>query len=226
MAQQDSDEPLPGEPAFWDEKYDAAEEAYLFGEAPNAFVQEAASRYLSAGAEVVELGAGEGRNAVYLARAHGAKVTVVDFSERALEHARRLAERLAVSLETVQADVLDWTPRRQWEAVIVTFLQPLPHERPRLYERIQAWLRPGGVLLAEWFRPAQLRDGYESGGPPTVDRMISAEELRIHFPAEGIRHCEETVTMLEEGEALYGEGAVVQFVFEKPAMNEGKKGGG
>ena len=59
------------EAAFWDARYaDLARFAY--GEAPNAFIAEAASRLLHAPTTVVDLASGEGRNAVYLAKAWSA----------------------------------------------------------------------------------------------------------------------------------------------------------
>ena len=202
-----------GQSAFWDEKFRGREEL-LFGAAPNAFVREEMGR-IPQPADVIELGAGEGRNAVELAR-RGHRVTALDFSSVALAKAKALAEREGVHIETVEADVLEWEPRRMWDAVVITFLQLLPKQRPQLYERAQDILKEGGWLLAQWFRPDQVKDNYDSGGPPTVDRMPTAEELRLHFPKAGILRCEEVVTTLDEGSILHGAAAVVQLLYRKP----------
>ena len=201
------------DPAFWDDRFAASE--LVFGHVPNAFVAEEAGR-IPVPSEVVELGAGEGRNAVHLAKA-GHQVTAVDFSPVALRKTRQRARREDTALETIQADVCDWNPPRQWDAVIVTFLQLLPDQRPVLYALVQRLLRPGGTLLAEWFRPQQVTDNYESGGPPTVDRTVTAGEVQLHFPERGLVSCEERIVKLEEGPLLHGEAAVVRVVFQQPA---------
>ena len=199
-------------PSFWDDQFARSEP--VFGHAPAAFIAEEAGR-IAVPSEVIELGAGEGRNAIHLAKA-GHQVTAIDFSPVALRKARQWARREGAVLETIQADVCNWSPPRQWDAVIVTFLQLLPDQRPVLYALIQRLLRPGGTLLAEWFRPQQLKDNYESGGPPTVDRTVTAGEVQLHFPEQGMVSCEERIVNLEEGPLLQGEAAVVQVVFQKP----------
>ncbi|WP_243663586.1 class I SAM-dependent methyltransferase [Rhodothermus marinus] len=50
---------------------------------------------------MVELGAGEGRNAVWLAR-RGFQVTAVDYAEAGLEKTHRLAAQQGVAVETIQ----------------------------------------------------------------------------------------------------------------------------
>jgi SAM-dependent methyltransferase len=52
----------------------------------------------------LDLGCGTGRNAIYLAR-HGWQVTGVDMIERALETARRAAERAGVAVRWIAGDV-------------------------------------------------------------------------------------------------------------------------
>ena len=198
--------------AFWNDRF--AKSEFVFGRAPNAFIAEEAGR-IPIPSEVVELGAGEGRNAVHLAKA-GHEVTAVDFSPVALRKARQWAQREETVLETIQADIRGWSPSRQWDAAIVTFLQLLPDQRPVLYALVQRLLRPGGTFLAEWFRPQQVTDNYESGGPPTVDRTVPADEVQLHFPERGMTSCEERIVNLE-GPLLHGEAAVVQVVFQKPA---------
>lgn len=203
-----------GTAAFWDARY--AEEKHLFGTAPNAFIAEEAHR-LPEGAEVVELGAGEGRNLVFLAKARGCRVTAVDFAAEGLKEAERLAAAESVELETIRADVRIWKPERTWSGVLVTFLQLLPEERPAFYRLIQKLLRPGGLFLAEWFRPAHAGAAYADIGPPDAERLISAEELHAHFPEAGILRCEEVDRDLDDGPVLQGRSAIVQFVYRQPA---------
>lgn len=213
-----SDESRAGShPPFWDERYAANE--HLFGGAPNAFAASEADR-IPRGSDVLELGAGEGRTLLWLADNRGVDGTAIDFSVEALTAGRRWAEREGLPLETVRADVRSWRPSRQWDAVIITFLQLLPDERPDLYETIRQSLRPGGVLIAEWFRPAHLSSDYDRLGPSTADRMVPPEELTAAFADDEILLCEAAGVELKEGPILRGHAAVVRFIVRRDSGQE------
>jgi SAM-dependent methyltransferase len=194
-------------PEFWDVRYER--EAHLFGTAPNAFVQEEAHR-LPPESEVVELGAGEGRTLVWLARDNGHRTTAVDFSDEALATAARWAEEYDLPLDIVQADVRTWAPERQWDAAIVTFLQLLPDERSRLYRLLRRIVRPGGWILAEWFRPDHLNGNHDRMGPSTADRMVPVDEVRAAFSDDEILRCAPVDVHLREGPLLKGNAAVLR----------------
>jgi SAM-dependent methyltransferase len=198
--------------SFWDDRFTT--DNYVYGETPNNFVEKAADTWLVPSQDVLALGAGEGRNAVFLARS-GHTVTALDYSAEGLRKTRRLAAGADVSVETIQADVREWTPEQDWDAVVTTFLHLPPDERPGLYALIRECLRPGGLLLAEWFRPEQRTEGYTSGGPPDPDMMVTTEELREQFAEEGIEHLGVAEPMLDEG-MHEGPGATVQFVWRRP----------
>ncbi|MFW5973224.1 MAG: SAM-dependent methyltransferase [Bacteroidota bacterium] len=196
---------------FWDERF--AQQHLVYGEEPNRFIRDAVD--LPPGASIIDVGAGEGRNAVYLASL-GYEVTAIDSSREGLAKLRRLADRRRVSVDVDLADVTTWAPERQWNGAIVTFLHLPSNDRPRLYRAIKTALRPGGRLFAEWFSPAQALKGYASGGPPRADMMISADELRGHFDTSGIRLAEELIDELDEG-VHRGPAALTRFIWEKPA---------
>ncbi len=197
------------QPPFWDERYAANE--HLFGTAPNAFVASQAHR-IPKDSDVLELAAGEGRTLAWLAKERGATCTAMDFSQTALATAEQWAREYDLPVETVQADVRSWTPDRQWDAVIVTFLQLLPDERPDLYHTIRRCLRPGGLVIGEWFRPDHLTGNYDRLGPSTADRMVPVDEVRAAFADDEILRCESADVTLEEGPLLRGEAAVVRLV--------------
>lgn len=203
---------MPKPADFWNDRY--AQDAYVYGTRPNAFVEAAAGRWLADEQEVLALGAGEGRNAAFLAR-RGHDVTALDYSAEGLRKTRRLAEQSDVSVDTILADVREWQPDRTWDAIVVTFLHLPPADRADLYELLRRCLRPGGVLIAEWFRPEQRTEGYTSGGPPDVEMMVTAEELREHFETGGIERLEAAEPMLDEG-MHEGPGATVRLVWRRP----------
>jgi len=199
------------QPAFWDERYRDFPE--LFSSEPSAFVKAQADR-LPPGAEVLDVAAGEGRNARFLAE-RGHPVTAVDFAPAGLEALRNVAAEEDLPIKTVCADILSWEPHRQWDAIVITFLQLLPHERPRLFERLLALLRPGGWLIGVFFRPAHLQEAYADVGPPVVDRMFGPDELREYFPTENLHVCEERDMDLDEGR-IRGRCALTTLVAQAP----------
>ncbi|MFO8099788.1 MAG: class I SAM-dependent methyltransferase [Salinibacter sp.] len=203
---------MPKSANFWNDRF-AAEE-YIYGTPPNAFVRRAAETWLSDPQDVLALGAGEGRNAVFLAQ-QGHAVTALDYAAEGLRKTARLAAEANVDLNTLRADVREWVPDRTWDAVVTTFLHLSPAERPALYDLIRQCLPPGGHLVAEWFRPEQRTEGYTSGGPPDADMMVTPDELRRHFSGDGIEHLEVAEPTLDEG-MHQGPGATVRFVWRRP----------
>lgn len=199
--------------SFWDDRFAADE--YVYGVSPNDFVAEASAARLTDPQEVLELGGGEGRNAVHLAQ-QGHTVTAADYSSEGLRKTDRLATDAGVEVETLQVDVRDWAPDRVWDAVIVSFLHLAPDENPQLYPLIRRCLRPGGLLIAEWFRPEQRTEGYTSGGPPNADMMVTPDDLREHFENDGIEHLAASEPTLDEGAHHAGLAATVQFVWRRP----------
>lgn len=199
--------------SFWNPRY--ATHDHLFGTDPSAFVVEEAHR-LPPNCDVVEVGAGEGRTLAWLCAEHGHRGTAVDFSEAALRTADAWAKREDVILDTIEADVRSWSPERQWDVAIVTFLQLLPDERPGLYRLLRTIVRPGGWILGEWFRPAHLTDeAYDRIGPSRGDRMVPPEEVRRAFPEEAIVRCDPVDVSLNEGPLLNGQAAVVRLVAQR-----------
>ena len=79
--------------SIWDERY--SRDGFAFGTEPNDFLREVADRIPRG--DVLCLGEGEGRNAVFLAE-RGCRVTSVDASSVGLEKTRRLAESRSVTV--------------------------------------------------------------------------------------------------------------------------------
>lgn len=124
----------------WDARY--AERQQWSGE-PNALVAELLAG-LPPGA-AVDLAAGEGRHALWLAGL-GWRVTAVDFSATGLARGRERpgAERV----EWVTADVLAWPgPEHPVDLVLVAYLHLPPPDLEDLLGRATGWLRPGGRLV-------------------------------------------------------------------------------
>lgn len=201
---------LTSDPAFWDVRFAGPE--FAFGRAPNTFVTAEAGR-LGSGARVLDLGAGEGRNAVFLAR-RGHEVTALDFATAGLARASAWAQAEGLDLEVVEADLGAWdAPEAAHDAVVCTFVHLLSQERPAMWEAIERTLRPGGVLLGEWFSPRNLTVG--GPGPSKPDRLVSVAEVRDSLRGGRLDVCREVRRTLDEGPFLQGEAATVQVVFER-----------
>lgn len=102
---------------------------------------------------VLDAGCGTGADAIWLAR-RGWDVTAVDVSPTAIDRARALAADLATDLPPdgpggvtwIVADLLTWTPPRQYDAVISQYVHPdVPVDR--FVARLAAAVAPGGTLV-------------------------------------------------------------------------------
>ena len=67
--------------AFWDQRFSAPD--YIFGKEPNRFLVSQA-KWLRPGMRVLDVAAGEGRNAVWMAR-QGCEVLGIDISPLAID---------------------------------------------------------------------------------------------------------------------------------------------
>ena len=161
---------------FWDQRF--AEPGYKYGTEPNAFLREQAAR-LTAPADVLVPGDGEGRNGVWLAQ-QGHRVTAVDYSPVGLQKARALATAQGVTIATALADLGDWSPVPASVDAVVLIYTHLPGTiRQGAHRRLAQGLRPGGWLLLEAFHPAQL--AHSSGGPKDADMLYTPELLDADF---------------------------------------------
>lgn len=95
----------------------------------------------------LELGSGEGADAIWLAE-QGWEVTAVDVSATALARAAEHAAERGVSPTWVEADVAHWHPQGTYDLVTAFFLHsPVDFPRAEIFARAAGAVAPGGVLL-------------------------------------------------------------------------------
>jgi SAM-dependent methyltransferase len=163
--------PDPSRRARWDERH-AAQEPIESSEPDPTLLDEIGA--LAPG-RAIDLGAGDGRNAIWLAR-RGWAVTAVDFSQVALGRGRALAAAAGVHVEWELADLLEWSPGdRQFDLVTLFFIHLPPHERRAVYARAAAAVAPGGTLLIVGHDRTNIADGV--GGPQDPDLLITPSEV-------------------------------------------------
>ena len=155
----------------WDERYSSRD--LVWGVEPNRFLAEEATA-LGPG-QALDLGCGEGRNALWLAE-RGWRVTGVDFSAVAIDRARSLGTERGVDVDWVEADVVDWEPPPEaFELVIVLYLHLPADQRRRVLRHAREALAPGATLLVVGHDSTNLTDGY--GGPQDPAVLYGPEDL-------------------------------------------------
>ena len=195
----------------WNQRF--AQDGYLFGEAPNHYLQQQAAR-LQPG-RALAVADGEGRNGVWLAE-QGLAVDAFDFSPVALEKASALAQRRGVLVNWVCSDWqhFDWQPAA-WDNVVGIFIQfATPAEREQLFARMHESLRPGGTLVLQGYGLDQLR--YNTGGPGKLEHLYDEALLLQAFAGYEILDLRSYEADLAEGSGHHGRSALVGLTARKP----------
>lgn len=157
----------------WDERYGGPDRVWS-GRANAVLAAEAAD--LAPG-RAVDLGCGEGGDAIWLAE-RGWQVTGIDFSETGLTRAAaHAAERgVAERIEWRQADLRSWTPDgEQWDLVTSHFLHLLDDGMLEATRRMAGAVAPGGTLLVVGHHPDDAHTGLRWSMPGV---LFTAEELQ------------------------------------------------
>ena len=196
---------------FWNDRYST--NGLVYGSAPNEFLVEAARLFPKQG-KAIDLGAGEGRNAIYLASL-GLDVLAVDQSEVGLRKAERLAGERGLRVATRAVDLRDFDVEPGSLDVVSSIFVHLPRElRETVHRRVVGWLRSGGVFVLESYAPEQLHR--DTGGPKDPDMLPPVETLEKELTGLALVHRASVVRTVIEGDFHSGESAVVQIIGRKP----------
>lgn len=149
----------------------------------------------------IDLGMGEGRNAIYLAQ-QGWRVTGVDLSAVGVSQAQAHAKQLGVALDAHVADLDKFDfGHGQWDLITLFYMHAWYH-RSKLpsAQRLREALRPGGMLVIE---------GYAG-----TDVGFQTDELRHDFADFKVLRYEDVV---DEADWSPGrKSRIVRFVAVKP----------
>jgi len=175
---------------------------------PSSLVLEAMANLKSGVA--LDVGMGNGRNAIYLAR-KGWKVTGVDISQAAVKQAQAEAAKLKLELDARAGDVerMD-IGRDKYDLIICMYIHMVPIRNAKKF--IDA-LKPGGVLIVEGHHAEAQSMGLHpvSGGPAGYmnNQLLRAfERLRI------VRY-EDRTTQAEWSNGPEGRAPIVRLVARK-----------
>lgn len=187
--------------AEWDEHYAATE--LVWGAPPNDTVVEQVfglERRVPIGGfgigeprpelpRVLDLGCGDGRNALWLAT-HGWQVDAVDFSQTGIDKGRTVASRLSRSVRTrirwQHADVTDLNAAGitgPYELILLAFLHLSPTDRRALLLRAATMLSPEGTLLVIGNDTLNITEGY--GGEQDPARTFTPADIMADLGPAG-----------------------------------------
>jgi SAM-dependent methyltransferase len=169
------------EAAEWDRRY--ADTELVWSAGPNRFLVEQVAD-LPVG-RALDLAAGEGRNAVWLAQ-QGWRVTAVDFSEVGIDKGRRVAAAADVRIDWVVADVTVWdAPPQAFELVIVFYLHLPAEDRRAVHRRAATAVAGGGRLLIVGHHLDNLEVGV--GGPQDPAVLTTPARIVDDLAGTGLR---------------------------------------
>jgi 2-polyprenyl-3-methyl-5-hydroxy-6-metoxy-1,4-benzoquinol methylase len=157
--------------ARWDEIYQGS--AVKVPVSPSTLVLETTAN-LPAG-QALDIGMGNGRNAVYLAR-KGWKVTGIDVSREAVKQAQAAAGKVGATIEANVARFEDIAPyKERYDLILCMYVSEVATKNSA---KIVEMLKPGGILIVEGphfdARTLPGHDGYK-----TNELLRSFGKLRV-----------------------------------------------
>jgi len=183
----------------WDERF--GKKDFAFGKEPNPFLKKHI-RLLPKG-RALDIAAGEGRNAVFLAQ-HGFEVDAVDISEIGLKKGQKLARGKGVKINTFLVDLDQYQIGKERYDLIANFY----FLKRRLIPRIKKGLKKRGRVIFETYLLEHRTLG--TGGPRQAKYFLKPNELLRLF---------KDFTILFYREGIFREGgkrkAVASLIAEK-----------
>lgn len=156
---------------FWDQKFN--KNNYIYGKAPAKFLAKN-FEFIPPGSKVLDIGMGEGRNAVYLA-SKGYKVVGIDISNIAIKKARLLADEFGVRIETIHKSVSEYSvPANSLDSIICFYFVDRA-----IVKNLMTWLKPGGILI---FEGHTLKEKEINGMDEKDSYLLKEDELLTMFP--------------------------------------------
>ncbi len=123
----------------------------------------------------LDLAAGQGRHAFYLAR-QGWDTTAVDFSEVAVEKGRMLSRQLVLPVRWEVRDLTDYTPEQAHYDLVCMFYLHMPWEEySEILLRAAGAVKQGGTLLVVGHDHSNIEQG--SGGPQDPEILYSPQKI-------------------------------------------------
>ena len=194
---------------FWDERF--ASEEYVYGILPNNYFKSWLDRTDTGW--LLLPGEGEGRNAVYAAKA-GWHVDAYDLSEQAKKKALKLGQDSGVSLNYNIGHLEELSlQEEEYDLIALIFLHLTGDERRNYHRKLIQLLKPGGLILIESFSKEQINNN--TGGPKSLDMLYSLEDLSKDLQGLEVLEKLKLEADLKEGSFHRGKACLSRIVAKK-----------
>jgi len=141
-------------------------------------------------------------------------VTAFDQSETGKKKALSLAHLNNISLDYRIFEAQDFDiPEETVDAVAFIYAHFSAANRKTIHQKSIKWLKQGGILILEAFRPEQV--GLHSGGPKEISMLYTEEMLQEDFSALKIELIQSLQVELKEGNLHQGIAEVIRFIGQK-----------
>jgi SAM-dependent methyltransferase len=131
----------------------------------------------------LDAGCGAGAEAIWLA-SHGWRVTAADISPEVLARAaeRAVSSEVSERVRWIEADLTVWDPGMRFDLVTTHYAHPA---MPQLafYDRIAAWVAPGGTLLIVGHLHTSGATGH--GHHPPAEASVTLTDITAGLDATG-----------------------------------------
>ncbi len=177
---------------------------------PNTFLA-SKIKLLKKESELLCLGEGEGRNAIFFAK-RGFKVSAFDASDIGLAKLDKKAQEENLDIKTVCLDLNEWKSDKKYDVIVASYLHMYKDERIKLFEKIEDSLNPNAYFIGEFFSKKQLN--FKSGGPKDEDLLYNVDDFNKNF-----LYCDKEVSeqevILDEGKGHQGDASVIRVIIQK-----------
>lgn len=209
---------------FWNEFYSNREKGIpFFVNKPDENLVDYFNEGLMKPGNVLELGSGPGRNAIYFAD-KGCRVDAVDLSEESIEWAKERANERRVEVNFIHNNIFDVQINEGSYDIVYDsgcFHHIAPHRRSSYIELVLKALKPGGHFAITCFV-----EGGELGGSDITDWEVYRQKSLnggLGFTEEKLRTIFESLNEIEirkmreagETEEVFGVSALWTALFRK-----------
>jgi trans-aconitate methyltransferase len=161
---------------LWDEAFAQGDEQRSWYEREPTSSLNAITAIATPSASIIDVGGGSSHLAAALLRAGFIDITVLDLSATGLELARQRLAQASDHIHWITADLLDWTPQRQFaiwhdRALLHFFTDPV--DRNTYARKVRDALDPGGHAIITTFAP----DGPDHCSGQPVHRSSASDIL-------------------------------------------------
>jgi 2-polyprenyl-3-methyl-5-hydroxy-6-metoxy-1,4-benzoquinol methylase len=156
----------------WDILYGRT--GFVYGKKPAQFLVDN-FHIIPKGGKVLDIGMGEGRNAVFLAHKKF-NVVGIDISSVAIRKAHFLASELKTSITSIEADVNKYSFKKgEYDAILCFY-----YVDRMLVKKMAEWLKPGGYIFYEGYLIEQKSKSQFNKDPDSY--YLQSKELLTLFP--------------------------------------------